>query len=425
MTTTELDMIRAGDNDRMLEYEVRRQRAVRRAREIVDAENRPPAEPFDLDTLAGVLARPAPPAARIAGLVPWEASTLVVAERKAGKTTLVLNMARSLLTGEPFLGGLEVRPLDGTVAVLNFEVSGAQLARWASDVGVPDDRLILANLRGRRNPLASREESEHLAGLLRAREVEALIVDPFGRAFTGKNQNDAGEVSPWLVDLDRFARAGVGALDLILCAHAGWNAERSRGSSALEDWPDSIVTLARDNSDTGNGRYLRAIGRDIDLDEDRLEFDPQTRQLTLAGSGSRRRAAGVRLDTDTRQAIIEALTDRPEGLNGKELSAAIGRKDGGYTAVRDALVASGVIEREQRSGRGGGYQYTLCDQNVPKVPGTYRTGTLEHAEGTSLGPSASSMHVRGRRCRVCGELLDPAAIAGGYDTHPTCGEASR
>lgn len=128
---------------------------------------------------------------------------------------------------------------------------------------------------------------------LRSRNVETLIVDPFGRAFDGASQNDAGEVGAWLVDLDRFAREEVGALDLILAAHAGWNGERTRGSSALEDWADVIVTLTRGEGDDAT-RYLRASGRDVDLDEDALAYDPITRTLTMAGTGSRQRAKDTR-----------------------------------------------------------------------------------------------------------------------------------
>ena len=56
--------------------------------------------------------------------------------------------------------------------------------------------------------------------------------------------------------------------------HAGCDGERTRGSTALEDWPDSIVTVTRD-PETGE-RFLRAEGRDVDLDEDRLDFDLET-----------------------------------------------------------------------------------------------------------------------------------------------------
>ena len=92
----------------------------------------------------------------------------------------------------------------------------------------------------------------------------------------------------FLTDLDRFVRSEVGALDLILTTHAGWNAERTRGSSALEDWADSVVTMTRGSGKDEDTRYVRAIGRDVHLDEDQVHFDPATRLLSLTGTGSRK-----------------------------------------------------------------------------------------------------------------------------------------
>ena len=246
------------------------------ARESVSAAKAPPAAPFDADLLVEVLARPPEPPSRVEGLIATEASTLVVAQRKTGKTTLLLNLLRCLLTGEDFLDRFAVRPVAGRVALLNFEVSGAQVARWAADVGVPGDRLFLVNLRGRANPFRHAGQRQRLADALRAQQVESLAVDPFGRAYTGTSQNDPGEVSDWLTDLDLFARTEVGASDLILSAHAGWNGERTRGASALEDWPDTVLTLTRDPSNEAT-RFLRAFGRDVEVEEDRLHFDPLSR----------------------------------------------------------------------------------------------------------------------------------------------------
>ena len=173
------------------------------------------------------------------------------------------------------------------MAILNYEVSGGQLGRWADHVAIPADRLVLVNLRGRRDPLSHPQDRATLAGLLRDHEVESLIVDPFGRAYTGTSQNDSGEVGAWMVGLDTVTRTEVGARDLILTAHAGWNGERTRGSSALEDWADSIVTMTMRPGGGDNARYLRAIGRDVSMNEDRLHFDPRTRLLSLTGGGSR------------------------------------------------------------------------------------------------------------------------------------------
>lgn len=332
----ELDQVlaepRPGHEDRLLAHELRTLRARERAREILAAERRGPLPEIDAGMLDEVLARPPEPPSRINELIPWSASTLLTAQRKTGKTTLVLNLARSLLTGEDFLGRFAVQPLSGPVAMLNYEVSAAQLARWAREVGVPGDRLYLVNLRGWRNPLNDAEDRGALASRLRALGVETVVCDPFGRAYSGASQNDAGEVGGWLTRLDQWARGDVGARDLVLTAHAGWNGERTRGSTALEDWADVILTLTRDDAEDATGeRYLRALGRDVDLEEDRLMFDPATRGLSLAGAGSRQAARSDRRIAELRTAVLAVVQARP-GIKGAEVERQL--RDQGVTFQR-------------------------------------------------------------------------------------------
>jgi AAA domain len=242
------------------------------AQRRVDAERRAQTAlpPFDAGTLEELQARPPGPPDRVEQLIPPDASTLEIGIRKAGKTTFKLNLAHALLTGEDFLGRFGVRKLAGNLTMLNFEVSGPRITSWAEERGIPGSRLFIVNLRGRRNPFTNPDDLEDLARLLREHDTEAIAVDPFGRAYTGKSQNDAGEVGAWLADLDRWARGDVGATDVFLSAHAGWDGERTRGSSALEDWADSIITLVKD---TEGVRYMHAIGRDVDIEEDRLDYD--------------------------------------------------------------------------------------------------------------------------------------------------------
>lgn len=182
---------------------------------------------------------------RIQNLLPAEGSMVVNAQHKKGKTTLVINVAHSLITGQDFLGAFRVHPISGRVGMINYEVSSEQFGRWARDAGVPEDRLVKINVRGKRNPFAHPEDLKILGEVLRASEVETLIVDPFGNAYTGTNQDSSGEVGAWLAELNRFAGSVVGVADLILTVHSGWNQERARGSSTLGDWPDSIVYLTR------------------------------------------------------------------------------------------------------------------------------------------------------------------------------------
>lgn len=381
-------------------------RADREARAILAAEGHDE-QPLDAGTLAELLRRPAEPAARVEGLIGWQASTLLVAQRKVGKTTAVLNLARCVLTGEQFLGGHGVRPLStgARVGFLNFEVAGGQLARWASEAGLPEDQLFMVNLRGRRNPLANPVDRARLAGLLRAQRVEMLIVDPFGRAYSGASQNDAGEVYGWLVQLDQFARAEVGALDLVLTTHAGWDGERSRGSSALEDWADVIVTMTR-SRDTGE-RFLRATGRDVALDEDRLDYDPDSRTLTLAGVGGRRTAAAARRQVDLADAVVALLERMPDGLRAGEIESRL-KVDGWAFQRGDAAKAARAATEDGlivcTPGKRGSLIYTPKPRVLPTIP--------DHSRGDALTIPDPSLYGRGSQRSTEGSTI-PEPEGGG------------
>lgn len=272
---------------------------------------------FDVDLLVDHMLRPPPPAERVKDLIPWSGGTAIIAMRKTGKTTLELNLARSLITGEPFLDRFDVIPVKGRVAFLNFEVSGAMLTQWAAEAGIPPDRFLLVNLRGTGNPFADPDALARLGALLRQYEVESLIVDPFGRAFTGDSQNDAGQVQRWLLDLDQFARETAGVLDVILSVHAGWDGERTRGSSAIEDWGDSLIYLTRDPEEKGDpARFFRGDGRDIDVPEDQLHFDRTTRRLSLTGRGDRRVSRAKRKIDSLLPDVVGVIEAEPGILTG-------------------------------------------------------------------------------------------------------------
>ena len=332
-----------------------RMRVEKEARLRLAGEGVDPAPPFDAGLLVDILDRPEEPRWRINDLMPANGGLLVVAQRKTGKTTLMLNLARCLLTGELFLNRFGCQMVTGKVGILNFEVAGAQLATWAKKVSVPEDRLVLVNLRGRRNPLTHEEDRHLLAELLREQDVESLIVDPFGQAFGGKSQNDAGEVGAFLASLDVFARSEAGARDVILTAHAGWNGERTRGSSALEGWADSVLTMTfgADNQT----RYLRAIGRDVGVDEDRISFDPETRLMAMTGGGSRKQATQVSKAETLVQPVCDVVRGKP-GVSTSDLVdavralrhdgvVAIAFQDNDVRQAISAAVAQGVLRREE------------------------------------------------------------------------------
>lgn len=406
-----------------------------------EAQNDDP-EP-DAGTLAEILARPPEPPHRVENLIPSNASTLIVAQRKTGKTTLILNHTRCLITGEHLLGRFPVRPIppDTNVAILNFEVSGAQLAQWANEAGVPTDRLWIENLRGRRNPLTHPDDRQALAERLRTNNTAALFVDPFGRAYTGLSQNDPGEVGAWLVDLDRFTRGEVGATDLILATHAGWNGERTRGSSALEDWADSIITLTRD--ETTDIRYIRAIGRDVELEEDQLAYDHPTRWLSLTGTGNRKAAAETRRIDELADTITTIIESTPNGLTGYKVAQELRTRGIEFRNGEHTKALTRAVERGDLAVHDGPRNakiYRIADPETPKTthlsppiptyPGD-RSSTYPHLPiGGGIGGTGQvTPETPGQvtpepelpnlpQCTTCGNPVDP-----GRSLCHTCAQA--
>ena len=303
---------------------------------------------------------------RVEGLLAVAGRMLVSAQHKTGKTTFALNLARALIRGGSFLGQFQVDPIDGRVAFLNFEVSRAQLAAWAREADIPGDKMLLVNLRGRSNPFRDPADRSRLADELRAYNCEFAVIDPFGRAFPGDSQNVAGQVGSFLATLDEWA-VEAGLEEYALVAHAGWDAERTRGSTALEDWPDVIVRLTKD--DAGN-RYLSAFGRDVEIDEDQLDYEPASRRLSLSGSGNRRQAKAETHQAVLLDAVVEVVGGNP-GTSVTDLSqllreAGHGHQRGEVSHALKTAVSRGLI-RQVKGGRNALLNYPI-EAVVPSSP---------------------------------------------------------
>jgi hypothetical protein len=146
--------------------------------------------------------------------------------------------------------------------------------------------------------------------------------------------------------------------------------------------------MTKDDSEDGTGeRYLRAIGRDVALEEDRLDYDPRTRTLTLAGTGSRKAAAKKRRaekNAETlREEILKLVTKKPR-LNGSEVErelreAGVSFQRGEHRSVLQALVADGKLTVEPGKKNAKLYQTAQLAQASPE---------LAHGLGSELAQPA-------------------------------------
>jgi hypothetical protein len=302
---------------------------------------------FEGGTLDEIWTGAPDPAPLVERLLPEGGNLLLTAQRKSGKTTLVLNLAESLTTGKPFLGMLDTKLIAGRVGFLNYELTPGILTAYSRGLVTNPSRVVVVNLLGRTNPLASNRGRAALAQHLREHDVEVLIVDPFSGAAAGVDENSNSEVRQWLDELHRWAMEDVGVRALVLSNHAGWAADRSRGASSLEDWANvlGLLTLA-DKENKASPRFFSAFGRLGELPEDRLDYNETTKALTMSGVGGRRKAKAAATAASLVPRMLSLVTDVPASGNKiieRATDAGVrGSREARLAAIRE-LVASGRI----------------------------------------------------------------------------------
>lgn len=370
--------------ERMVEHELLRMEV----REEAGQRYRAAQEPEDSEPLvrlvAEVLTAEPERAPRIERVLPWDSTLWLSAQRKTGKTTVLVNMAHSLLTGEKFLGECAVVPLapDERVGMLNFEVTPAKAAAMFERRGVDAHRVVQVDLRGRANPFHNPRQLKALGEQLRALNVRSLFIDTFSHAFTGDSQNDATQVRAWIRQVNQWARLVVGATDLIVTDHAGWSdAMRASGSSAKEADADHIMHLAlSDPKDQNSPRHVRTFGRTDDLVKGELLLDKDTETVTYREINQEEKQA-QRADQAladmgrAEDAIRLALMEAPAPLRAQELCDLAGETDQGrplsnrsLDQARQRLITLGEIETTRGTGRGTPLLHAINPDYVPDYP---------------------------------------------------------
>jgi len=178
-------------------------------------------------------------------LVPVGRTIAIYAPAKAGKSTIVLAVAAAAATGKTVLGVWEpINPVK--VLYLDYEMNEADLWERLVDLGYgPDDDLtnlcyaLLPSL----PPLDTPEGAEALLELAIHLGVQLVVVDTFGRAVEGK-ENDADTVRAFYRHTaQRLKHAGISVLRT---DHSGKDLEKGqRGSSAKNDDVDVVWKLLR------------------------------------------------------------------------------------------------------------------------------------------------------------------------------------
>jgi hypothetical protein len=276
----------------------------------------------------------------IEDLMLYGTNVFLVAAAKTGKTSMILNLMKSLADGTPFLGEFEVRDLSGRIAFFDFEMDERMTQSWFKKLDVKNpDKIQHFAFRGLGNPFTNPAALDALAEELRFYDIEFLILDPFSSVFHGKSQNENTEVKDVLKQIDEF-KVKAGVKHLLMAVHAGRDQSKTRGATTLDDHPDALWYLTRKNET----RLFRAMGRDVNLDEGDLTFDDNSGELTfLAGSSSRDNLEVVK------SRILAAVEAKP-GLGATELDSSIKGGTSRIGNARKQLVESGELVEVKQPG---------------------------------------------------------------------------
>lgn len=280
---------------------------------------------------------------RVDGLWPRQGNIILAAQYKAGKTTTVSNLLRSLADGDRFLGAFQVDPVtEGSIVLVDFEMPEIKLREWYRRQDVKKrDRIKIRAMRGHANAfdLVNPTVRARWVSMLAAADCKVWIVDCLGPILSalGRDEDNKG-VGPVLDALTTTA-AEAGVEELLLVHHMGHVAERSRGASRLRDWPDAEWRLLRkkdEDNPFGDAspdapRFFTAFGRDVDVKEGQLHYDDATKRLTYS--------QGSRKETGALQALaaVLAYVERLPGRSGRDIEAAVVGSGIPQKACRDAL----------------------------------------------------------------------------------------
>jgi len=182
----------------------------------------------------------------IKDLLPMRGKIEIFAPPKTGKSFLCLQIARCIAAGEPLLG---LQTKQGRVLYVQFELGEEVLQNRMLSTGKEYDDVYVGTAFDMK--LDSEAGRKKLLRAVDAVEPKVLILDPFYKAISG-DENEAIDVLDILDFLDSDIIEAYGC-SVIIIHHSGKDeSKRGRGSSVLEDWVDSYISMkrtTRDNED--------------------------------------------------------------------------------------------------------------------------------------------------------------------------------
>ncbi len=308
---------------------------VRDAKQYIDDRDKPPFEEPNPQSGSDFLAQSDTPVGyKIADLWPEGSNVLFAAPAKFGKSTMMMNMIRSLLTGDAFLGYFDCEPVpEGeSLLLIDFEMNPDRVRDQLRGQGLRSltdqvlDRLRVECLRGKikKFDITDDDAVQYWVDYCQEHNVTTLILDPLAPllGFLNVAENENSEINRFFQQLDEL-KEKAGIKDMIVVHHCGHMADyRPRGASRFNDWPDALwgAKLSDPNDPANCTRTFHARGRDVG-DEmggpGEIKQDPNNPKMLYFEQGT---GVNGQADIDATQRLILHIGANP-GISRKDLLA--------------------------------------------------------------------------------------------------------
>jgi len=309
-----------------------------------------------------------PPSWRIENLHLVGSNTTITASYKTGKSTLMLNLLRSLCDGVPFLDQ-PVNPPERNIAYWNMELDENLWLEDLTKIKIDNlERLYPLHLRGVKLPLYHPEIEKRVVDWLQTNNIETLIIDPGARLLPGwpgsnNPENDNGTIGEVVQKLDEVKLAG-GVRDLFMPLHTGRGSNsgdslHARGATKWDDWVDHLFQMWKKKVEgEGEVRHFKAFGRKVDFPEKLLAWDKATNRYTVEDTVETVQARG------RAKAVVLGIIDLGGRATTSDLRKATkGVSNEGFpAAVEEAMRRTWV--KVDRSGRADIHSLNLENETV-------------------------------------------------------------
>lgn len=284
----------------------------------------------------------------LAGLLPADGVSLLVAPPKAGKSTLARTLGAAITAGRPEWLGRPLTAGEGVVIHLALEERPRTVRGHYARLEADPERLRL--LRGL-PPSRVADRVRKLQDAVREVRPALVVIDTLQRWARISDGNAYSEVTESLTPLIHLAREC--STHVMLVHHSrkngGKHGEEVLGSTAFAGSVDTILSVKRED-DT---RTIRAEGRDG------VEMEPTVLTMDADGwvraSGTPAEASWAELEGR----ILEWLREWGQEASRDDILRGVGGDRTQAVAALNRLVEAGTIVRMGDGKRGSPYTYSV------------------------------------------------------------------